>query len=150
MTQAHTQARTSTMAQALALEHSADTAANGGMRTMRRTLAGMEACRALDLEPRTAPPAKPAARVSAATKRVTERKPAQDADTPEQMREWRVGVLVEAGDAHTCVWVSVTAPGMRRAGKQARADAFRAGHKPVGICATLRDDAPEAMLKLAV
>lgn len=149
MTQAHTQTPAPKHAHSLAdmLKH-ADAAANPGMRAMRLTQAAQAQARALGLAERPAP-AKPA------TPRVSARKPkpapaqAPGADdAPEQQREWRVGVLVEAGEsAQTCIWVSVQAGGMRRAARQARADAFRLGHKPVGVCAVLTLDAPEAVLK---
>lgn len=75
------------------------------------------------------------------------RKP-EDADEPTY--GWRVCVLVSAGDSTTHVWVAVDAAGPRRASGQARAEARRAGHEPVGVCAVLREDAPEALLALAV
>lgn len=146
-TQTRTPAQAPTLAQALA---HADTAANGGMRTMRLTLAGLSMCKALGLEPRKAPAAKPASRVSASRRTVPASKPTPtNTDAPESMRDWRVCVLVQAGDAQTHVWVGVSAAGPRRASGQARADARRAGHEPVGVCAVLRDDAPQALLDAA-
>jgi hypothetical protein len=148
---AHTPAPTQAPTLAQALAH-ADAAANPGMRTMRLTLAGMAACKAHGLAPREAPPAQPASRVSASKRTVPASKPApaQDApETPESMRDWRVCVLVSAGDAQTHVWVAVSAAGPRRASGQARAEARRAGHEPVGVCAVLRDDAPQALLDAA-
>lgn len=72
--------------------------------------------------------------------------PQADADEPEHVCGWHVGVLVKAGDAQTCLWATVQAPGPRRAGRMARAVLAQAGHVTVGVCATLREDAPAAVL----
>lgn len=152
---AHTQAHTHapTLAHAMSMLALADAAANPGMRTMRRTLAGTEACSALGLRPRDADTRKPAAPPKPAkAPRVSAPKPAPkgaDApDEPETLRAFRVVVLVAVGEgakAHTHVSVDVDAAGPRRASRQARAQALAQGHTPVGVCAVLTDDCPKAV-----
>lgn len=123
---------------------------NPGMLAMRRTLAGMAACRAFGLEPRDAGAPKPAQaerRVSA-SKRET---PAPESahDEPEQERAFRVLVLVRKGEAQTHLSVDVQAAGPRRAGRAAKVRALAAGHTPVGVAATLTDACPQALWRAA-
>lgn len=129
----------------------ANTGVNPGILAMRAA----NACRALGLAPRDAGTPKPAK--APKPPRVSAHKPAPKAkgadapDADEPTATYRVCVLVSAGEGvQTHVWCECVAAGPRRAGKQARAQALAAGHSPVGVCATLRDDCPAAIWAVAV
>lgn len=122
---------------------STPTNVNPGILAMRQRLLEKRANPAAFV-PKTATKPKPAA---------PKTPPSERSQTPPdegEQREFRVCVLVAAGEnATTHVWVTVQAGGPQRAGRQARAQALQSGHTPVGVCATLRDDAPQALLAAA-
>lgn len=121
---------------------------NTGLLAMRAA----NLCKRFGYEPRDAQVGAEKPKTKAATKPATRKEVPVRTDKPEveeEQREYRVCVVVKKGEAESHVWAVVSAAGPRRAGAQARAEVRKAGHEPVGVCATLRDDAPEALLKLA-
>lgn len=121
---------------------STGTLTNPGMLAMRAA----NMCKRLGLQARDAGTAAPKPAKAAKPARATAPAPAKRGDAPdadEPTAQYRVCLLVKAGDgALTHVCSEHTSAGPRRAGKQARIAALAAGHTPVGVVATVREDAP--------